>query len=471
MTAEEIIRSESLNVVFMKSLPEKNEKLLKTIVAFANSSGGKLIIGVEDDTGKIVGVDTAEVFSLMHRITSAVSDSIEPQITPHISFSTVEGKSIIIVEVYPGSSRPYYLKAPGKKYGTYIRVAGTTCPADPQMIHDLELQGANQSYDKTVIVGKELDMNAVMKLCTAITDCMKRSETSSVHKVTIQNLEKWGILKRVGGELKPTVAFDLLTTNTNRFAKVQCACFEGTTSEVLIDRHDFEGCIYSQIEEAYQFVLKHINLSAKINGQVREDVYELPVDAIREAIVNAVMHRNYMEKACVQVCIFDDRVEITSPGLLYNGLDLKMILEGKSRIRNAGIAEVFSRMHIVGAWGTGIQTMIESCRAHQIASPVFEESGSSFRVIFMRQLHDQIDDQINVQKDVRKDTPAQLERKAKIIAMLKQQPKLKTWQIADLLRCSYKTAYRCLQEMIAEGTIKRTGSRKVGRWEISSSLD
>ena len=76
------------------------------------------------------------------------------------------------------------------------------------------------------------------------------------------------------------------------------------------------------------------------------------------------MHRNYMEKACVQVCIFDDRVEITSPGLLYNGLDLKMILEGKSRIRNTGIAEVFSRMHIVEAWGAGIQRMIESCREH-----------------------------------------------------------------------------------------------------------
>ena len=89
-------------------------------------------------------------------------------------------------------------------------------------------------------------------------------------------------------------------------AKVQCARFEGTTREVFIDRHEFEGSIYSQIEKAYQFVLKHINLGAKINGLVHEDDYELPVDAIREAIVNAVMHRNYMEKACVQVCIFDE---------------------------------------------------------------------------------------------------------------------------------------------------------------------
>ena len=166
---------------------------------------------------------------------------------------------------------------------------------------------------------------------------------------------------------------------------------------MFIDKREFGGSIYTQIEEAYQFVLKHINLGAKINGLIRKDVYELPVDAIREAIINAVTHRNYMEHACVQVCVYDDRVEITSPGLLYNGLDLKMIMDGNSRIRNTGIAEMFSRMHIVEVWGTGIQRMIEGCRSYQIAPPVFEESGSSFRVVFMR--HENVQD--NVRDNVR----------------------------------------------------------------------
>lgn len=336
------------------------------------------------------------------------------------------------------------------------------------MIRDLELQGANQSFDETIVVGGKVDMDAAMQLCDAITDYMQKAESGSVRQVTIQNLENWGILKRIGEELLPTVAFDLLTANSNRFAKVQCALFKGTTRAVFIDKREFCGSIYTQIEEAYQFVLKHINLGAKINGLIREDVYELPVDAIREAIVNAVTHRNYMENACVQVCVYDNRVEITSPGLLYNGLDLRMIMEGNSRIRNTGIAEVFSRMHIVEAWGTGIQRMIEGCREYQIAPPIFEEIGSSFRVTFIRQEYVQIEDQINDQINVQKATSAQSERKARILAMLKLQPKLTTEQIADLLRCSYKTAYRCLQEMIAEGQIKRTGSRKNGFWEIAA---
>lgn len=185
MIAEEIICGESYNVEFKQSLPDKSEKYLKTIAAFANSAGGKLVIGVEDETKKIVGVDTAEVFELMDRITNAVSDAIEPQIVPHISFSTVEGKSIIIVEVYPGAARPYYLKSIGKSEGTYIRIAGTTRPADAQMIHDLELQGTNQSYDETVIVGQKLDMASAEELCQTITSYMQKADSASTHHVTM----------------------------------------------------------------------------------------------------------------------------------------------------------------------------------------------------------------------------------------------------------------------------------------------
>lgn len=152
-----------------------------------------------------------------------MSVAIEPQIVPHISFSTVEGKSIIIVEVYPGVARPYYLKSIGKSEGTYIRIARTTRPADAQMIHDLELQGTNQSYDETVIVGQKLDMASAEELCQTITSYMQKADSASTNHVTIQNLENWGILKHIGDELMPTVAFDLLTANTNRFAKVQCA--------------------------------------------------------------------------------------------------------------------------------------------------------------------------------------------------------------------------------------------------------
>ena len=108
-----------------------------------------------------------------------------------------------------------------------------------------------------------------------------------------------------------------MTNNTFPFAKIQCALFKGTERVIFIDKRDFEGPLYEQIEEAYEFVLKHINLGAEINGLVRTDTYELPTEAIREAIVNAMTHRNFLDRSCVQVAVYDDRVEITSPGMLY----------------------------------------------------------------------------------------------------------------------------------------------------------
>jgi len=132
-----------------------------------------------------------------------------------------------------------------------------------------------------------------------------------------------------------------------RFSKIQCALFKGIERDIFIDKKEYNGPLYEQIEQAYQFVLRHINLGAEIDGLVRKDVYELPVGAIREMIVNAVCHRNYMDNASVQVAIYDDRVEVTSPGMLYGGLTLEEAMSGRSKIRNRAVAEVFSRMDII----------------------------------------------------------------------------------------------------------------------------
>ena len=153
-----------------------------------------------------------------------------------------------------------------------------------------------------------------------------------------------------------------MTDNKMKYAKIQCALFKGKQRDEFIDRKDFHGPIYQEIEDAYQFVLRHINKGAEINGIIRRDVYELPIRAIREAIVNAVTHRSYLDDSCIQVSIFDDRVEILSPGMLYGGLDIKTALEGKSKCRNAAISEAFYYMGIIEAWGTGLGRIQRSCR-------------------------------------------------------------------------------------------------------------
>ena len=192
-----------------------------------------------------------------------------------------------------------------------------------------------------------------------------KSEKEKVKDVTVQNLINWGIIKSVDGTLVSTNALVLLTDNTFSFAEVQCALFKGTERVVFIDQRDFEGPLYEQIEEAYVFALKNINLGAEIRGLVRKNAYELPTEVIREAIVNAITHRNSLDRAGVQVAAYDDRVEVTSPGMLYGGLTIEQIKEG-AKTRNRSIAEVFSRMKIIKNWGTGIKRMFSSCKEYGV---------------------------------------------------------------------------------------------------------
>ncbi len=296
MLADEIRAGESTNIEFKVEVPKRSEKYIKSVIAFANTAGGKIIIGIDNESHEIVGVDKDEVFKIMDSITNTISDMCYPQIFPNIGVDTIEDKCVIVIEIYPGANRPYYMKSLGKEAGTFIRVSGTSRPADVAILKDLELQGSNHSFDEMVCVEQKFEIKQAEKLCAAIKKYMieaakTKSEKEKVKDVTLQNLINWGIVKSLDGTLVPTNAFVLLTNNTFPFAKIQCALFKGTERVVFIDKRDFDGPLYEQIEEAYEFVLKHINLGAEINGLVRTDAYELPTEAIREAIVNATTHK------------------------------------------------------------------------------------------------------------------------------------------------------------------------------------
>lgn len=140
MLADELKTGETTNIEFKVEVPKKSEKYIKSVIAFANTAGGKIVIGVDDETHEIVGVDKNDVFKIMDNITNTISDMCCPQIFPNISVETIDKKSIIVVEIYPGANRPYYIKSLGKEAGTYIRVSGTSRPADDSILKDLELE-------------------------------------------------------------------------------------------------------------------------------------------------------------------------------------------------------------------------------------------------------------------------------------------------------------------------------------------
>lgn len=185
-----------------------------------------------------------------------------------------------------------------------------------------------------------------------------------------------------------THAFGLMTDNKNRFAKVQCALFKGLTRDIFIDQKVFDGPIQNQVENAYRFILRHINLGTDINGIYREEKYELPTKALREMVANAIAHRSYLEDSCVQVSVFDDRVEVSSPGMLYGGIDIETAKNGKSSCRNIAIAEAFHYMRIIEGWGTGIPRIISKCNEYGLKEPIFEEFGNGFKVTMFRKVGD-----------------------------------------------------------------------------------
>ena len=278
MTIEEIVHGESKNVEFKMMIPKDSEKYTKSVVAFANTQGGKLIFGVDDKTRKTTGIDEDELFKMMDSISNAISDSCIPQIVPNIEPQTVDRKTVIVVTVTPGANRPYYLKSKGKDTGTYIRVAGTSRPANAEKIKELEMEGARIYWDELTCIGYKVTENAVKKLCSDIVRF--RSEMGLPERdVTITQLMNWKLLKSENDSPMASNAFVLMTSDYFPFSKTQCAVFKGTERTVFLDKREFSGPIYKQIADATDFVLRNIRLGSVIDGLVRRESYELPVEA------------------------------------------------------------------------------------------------------------------------------------------------------------------------------------------------
>ena len=383
MTIEEIVRGESKNVEFKVKLPEDSAKYIKAIIAFANTQGGCLVIGVDDVTRRVIGVDDDSAFQITDSIANAVADSCVPQIVPNIELQTIDQRTVVLITVAPEPNRPYYLKSKGKELGTYIRLAGTSRPASPEKIKELEMEGAHISWDELACIGYKVTDKEMKKLCR---DIMQYREKAGLPKrnVTSAQLVNWKLLRKTDTLFLASNAYVLLVSDYFPYSKTQCAVFKGTERAVFLDKREFTGSVYEQIEEAITFVLRNIRLGAAIEGLVRKESYELPVEAIREMIVNAHCHRNLTDASCVQVAVYDDRLEVTSPGGLYNGLTYEEIMSGHSKLRNRAIANVFNQMGLVEAWGTGIRRIREAAKSYGLPSPEILAFDNMFRVNLYR---------------------------------------------------------------------------------------
>ena len=476
MARDTLFSGESKNIEYKITLPDKSEKYMKTIVAFANTQGGKLIVGIDDKTHEIVGVANEILFQLMDGIANAISDSCMPQIIPDIEPQTIDGKTVIIVSVEAGKNRPYYLKSKGKENGTYIRVAGTSRQAFPEKIRELEMEGARISWDELTCVGYPVSKEATEKLCSNIENFRGKAGMTE-RSVKKEQLINWKILKQSEGQLLATNAYALLTSDYFPFSKTQCAVFKGTDRAVFLDKREFTGPIYTQIEEAVDFVLRNIRLGATIDGLVRKEKYELPPEAIREMIINAHCHRNLLDESCIQVAVYDDRLEVTSPGGLYNGLTYEEVMNGHSKIRNKAIANIFSQMGLVEAWGSGIKRIFNAAKEYDLPEPKFQEFDNMFRVELFRN-----NSMTELEKEAGESSEKSRRRvgegsdiirgyelsdtQKKIVNLLLYDRQLSAAKIAEQLGMGSRSIEKNIKKLKELGILIRHGSPKNGYWEV-----
>ena len=328
------------------------------------------------------------------------------------------------------------------------------------------MEGDRISWDELTCVGYPVSEEATEKLCQDIEKFRKKAGMSE-HSVKKEQLINWKILKQSEGQLLATNAYALLTSDYFSFSKTQCAVFKGIDRAVFLDKREFTGPIYTQIEEAVDFVLRNIRLGATIDGLVRKEKYELPPEAIREMIINAHCHRNLLDESCIQVAVYDERLEVTSPGGLYNGLTYEEVMNGHSKIRNKGIANIFSQMGLVEAWGSGIKRILNAAEEYGLSKPRFQEFDNMFRVELFRSSFPMTNGKENIGEASEVVWRTDLnDTQQKIIKLLSEDHQLSAVKLAEKIGVASRNIENNIKKLKKYGIIIRLGSQKNSYWEI-----
>lgn len=433
--------------------------ILKTLVAFANTAGGTLLIG-KDNEGHVVGV--VDVFDAEEKLANAIADNIHPPLMPEIEMTSFEGKALIVIRVMHWRG-PFYLKAQGPEEGVYVRLGSTNRAAGPELIAELKRSLSNSSFDQLPCIDVDiqgLDMDRVMQAFSGMD-----------RKIDQKKLETLGVLVPYAGRLVCSngglILFgqDHLRERYFPNAKVRCARFQGTDKVDFIDQYDCEGTIIEAMKDVPNFIRRNTRLAAKIEQIRRKDIPEYALIAIREVLTNALVHADYSIKGMnPRVAIFSDRLEIENPGMLPFGYTLEEFTAGVSHIRNKVIARVFRELRLMEEWGTGYKRIIEACQTGGYQAPVWKELGTTIRVVFKPHVASQERDKLFVPIEAKELTS----RQQKILNFLQKKGPLSAKRIYKGLRekISERSFRNNLLELKARGMLKMIGSGPSTLWSV-----
>ncbi|OHW61567.1 divergent AAA domain protein [Andreesenia angusta] len=459
---KEILKGESKVLEFKENMPN-NESIAKTIIAFSNTSGGKLLIGVSDKR-EIIGIDkNLDIFDIQDKVASIIYDNCYPTIIPEIYTSNIDGKIIMVIEVFRGNLIPYFMKKYGENEGVYIRVGATNRKASFENILDLERQSRRISFDEEINYDEDFgDMD--------ITPVEKRFRDMG-KTLDLEKLKNLKLIKVENGRVYATNGLSIIL-GTFENCMVKCSRFKGTSMDVFLDKKEYIGDLFSQIDKIEGFIKSHIKLKSEIKGLQRKDILEIPIEAIREAIVNAIVHRDYANKGRdVKVGIYDDILNIVSPGGFPSTITEEDIISGRSEVRNKVIARVFKELNYIEQWGSGINRIKSSCIKHGLKEPLIKETGDFVSVEIYRELPGSADkvpgsaDKVPGSADKNIDLSDQ---EVKVLNYLKDNAKVTTSQTMKLCSVKERRARIILKGMVEKRLLRVVGKGRATCYTVNN---
>ena len=365
---------ENVNTEF-KELDRESGNLplstVKEIVSFANTEGGDLYIGISDD-GTVIGVDNPD--EVMKRLTNLIHDSILPDLMPYVQIRPVEmeGRYVIRTTVSIGTERPYYLKKEGlRPSGVFVR-RGTSCfPLNEAGIRDMIMETSGKSYEASRSQIQELTFESFRKELDARSIEFGPSQMRT--------------LKMIGSDNLYTNLALLLSDQCTHTIKV--AVFQGEDGSVFRARREFSGSVIKQLNDVYEYLDEHNETKATFSGLLRTDTRDYPEVAVRETLLNCIIHRDYLHCGSTIINIYNDHMEFLTLGGLVSGLTMEAVFLGMSDSRNPNLANVFLRLGLVEGYGTGIRKIIDSYKTVS-RSPKFQAVGGAFKVTLYNENED-----------------------------------------------------------------------------------
>ena len=442
---------ESAILEFKRVLPHKLQTILKTVVAFANTYGGHLIIGIDDD-GSIIGINEQRVDEITDAITHAMYDTITPFIFPSIYTKRIGENLILIIDIAEGSNKPYHFVTKGLTKSTYVRLGAHSILATNDMIAQLQWLGRRKFLDEMPVyeaTQDDIDLKAFQDFLDN-----RRQENKDIN---IQEmLFHYNILVKERARIHPTIGGLLLFgKQPEKFypeAFIICSHFSGTSGRDAIATRDSTGNLLQQFKDTIAFILSRLNTSYKIVGaDRREEKLELPPEAIREVVINAIVHRNYQIMGPSKIAIYDDRLEFFSPGNFPGPILADKVDIGVTYIRNAIVTRVFRDLGIIEKLGSGFITLFESYAKNNLSTPVVTEGVGFVKCILPRSIH--------------LGTPLHEIDDKKLLYLFITRNELSVKDVMQYFSVSRSTASRLLTKFTDEGVLARSGQGPATRYK------